>query len=120
MALPTLDRAGCGGLPPDHSVEDHLAAERVALQADLRAAEAKAARDERWRLIRAAGLGLALAGTIAFGWSRIRPEPEPARFCNADGYVTADGTELHRDQDCRWVGPDGKPVPVDAEGRPTG
>ncbi|MGN6693728.1 MAG: hypothetical protein ACTHN0_06085 [Aquihabitans sp.] len=122
MALPTLDRADCEGLPPEHSVEDHLAAERIALAADLQAAEARASRDERWRMIRAAGLGIALAGTIAFGWSRIRPEPEPARSCPADAVITDDGARLHRDpaQGCAWVDADGAKVTVDADGTPTG
>lgn len=120
MALPTLDRADCAGLPPEHSVEDHLAAERIALAADLQAAEARATRDERWRIIRAAGLGIALAGTIAFGWSRIRPEPEPARFCTADGYVTESGETLSKDENCAWVDQEGNKVTVGPDGKPTG
>lgn len=121
MALPTVDRHECDRLPADHSADDHLAAERLALEADLRAVEAKAARDDRWRLVRAAGLGIALAGTIAFGWSHIRPAPESARFCTADGFVTEAGQTLTRDPDqgCAWVDADGARVPVDADGMPT-
>jgi len=125
MALPTVDRADCASLPPDHSVDDHLAVERVALAADLRAAETKAgkaARGERWRLIRAAGLGIALAGTIAFGWSLVRPKDETPRMCTADGYITESGEILGRDLDqgCAWVDGDGNKVPVDENGQPTG
>lgn len=123
MALPTLDRADCDGFPPDHTVEDHFASERLALAADLQAVEAKAARTERWRLIRAAGLGIALAGTIAFGWSHLRPQEDaPATFCTADGYTTESGEVYGRDpqQGCAWVDAEGNKVPVDAEGQPTG
>lgn len=65
-------------------------------------------------LLRSAGLGLAIAGVIGIGW-RHTHEPEPAaRFCPADGYTTADGTELHRDPDqgCAWVDDDGRRVEV--------
>ena len=123
MALTTVDHE-CERLATDHSIDDHLAAERVALAADLEAAEARANRDDRWRMIRAAGLGIALAGTIAFGWNLVRPgaAPAPAPMCTADGYVTSSGETLTRDasQGCAWVDADGKQVPVDADGTPTG
>jgi len=119
MALPTLEHQVCEGLAPDHSIEDHLDSERAALSAERRAAAERSAPSERWMLIRAAGLGLALAGTIAFGWSQLH-QSEPARFCNADGYVTDSGETLTRSADCAWVDADGKPVPVDADGKPTG
>ncbi len=121
MALPTLDRQDCAGLPPDHSVEDHLESERAALAAERRAAIEYSATSQRWMLVRAAGLGLALAGTIAFGWSQL-DRSEPATFCTADGYVTEDGQTLQRDEEqgCAWVDSTGKPVSVDAAGRPTG
>ncbi len=101
MALPTLDRQDCGAFPPDHSVEDHLEAERAALDADLRAATvgaagAEAGRPDRWMLVRAAGLGLALAGTIAFGLGRLH-ERDDAPACptpssqSADAPTGADG-----------------------------
>ena len=59
--------------------------------------------------------------SIAFGWSQL-DRPEPAKFCTADGYVQDSGETLTRDpdQDCAWVGTDGKPVPLDADGNPTG
>lgn len=72
MALPTVDRHPCEALALDHSVEDHLAAERAALAAERRAASMVPA-SGRWMLVRAAGLGLALAGTIAFGLSHLHP-----------------------------------------------
>ena len=122
MALPALDRPDCDGFAPDHSVEDHLESERIALAADLQAVEAKASGNDRWRLIRAAGLGIALAGTIAFGWSRLQPKPATPTSCPADGYVTGAGAELRRDaeQGCAWVDGNGEKVPVDAAGNPTG
>ncbi len=64
--------------------------------------------------LRSAGMGLAIAGVIGIGW-RHTHEPDPApRFCPADGYITADGTELHRDpaQGCAWVDDDGRRVEV--------
>ena len=91
MALPTLDRQDCGAFPPDHSVEDHLAAERAALDADLRAATGapRSAGQDRWMLVRAAGLGLALAGTIAFGLGRLHDRNE-APACPAATSQPAD------------------------------
>lgn len=118
MSLSTVDQ-GCAGLPPEHSVEEHLELERAALLADRRAAVQQSAASEKWMLVRAAGLGLALAGTIAFGWSQL-DRSEPAKFCPADGYVTKSGETLTRDSNCTWVDGDGKPVPVDADGTPTG
>jgi hypothetical protein len=71
MAAPTLDRQDCDRLPPDHSVDDHLAIERAALTAERSAAALQTSGSQGWMLIRAAGLGLALAGTIAFGVSHL-------------------------------------------------
>ena len=82
MDLSTLDQQGCAGLPPEHSVEAHLELERAAIAAERRAAVQRAAKGDRWMLVRAAGLGLALAGTIAFGFSRLNPD-EPAPTCPA-------------------------------------
>ncbi|WP_421119024.1 hypothetical protein ACE2AJ_16895 [Aquihabitans daechungensis] len=120
-SLPTLDHQVCEGLAADHSIEDHLESERAALSAERRAAVQRSAPSERWMLIRAAGLGLALAGTIAFGWSQL-DRSEPATSCTADGSVTESGETLTRDdaQDCAGVDADGKPVPVDEDGMPTG
>ena len=90
MALPTLDRQDCGTFPPDHSIEDHLEAERVALDADLRAAAvAPGPGRDRWMLVRAAGLGLALAGTIAFGLGRLH-DRESAPTCPTPTSQSAD------------------------------
>ena len=121
MALPTLEHQVCEGLAPDHSIEDHLESERAALSAERRAAVQLSPASERWRLIRAAGLGLALAGTIAFGWSQI-DRSEPKVFCKADGSTLDSGEALNRDpaQGCAWVDANGKRVPVDADGMPTG
>ena len=116
MALPTIDDRVGAPLPDDHSIEAHLEAERVVLARE-RLAAAKPAVDPRWTLVRSVGLGLALAGTIAIGWNHTHGATAP-RSCPADGYTLQDGTALHRDADCAWVGPDGKPVPVDADGRP--
>lgn len=71
MAAPTIVRQDCDRLPPDHSVEDHLDIERAALSAERRAAAFESIGSARWMLIRSAGLGLALAGTIAFGISHL-------------------------------------------------
>ena len=73
-------------------------------------------------LIRSAGLGLALAGTIAVGWRNTHPdEPAPAPTCAADAASGEDaGATYHRDpaQGCAWVDADGHLVEVDANGRP--
>lgn len=91
MSLSTLEPQGCDGLPPEHSVEAHLELERAAMSAERRAAAeraAKAVSGDRWMLVRAAGLGLALAGTIAFGWSQLdRDQPAPA--CKPTATATA-------------------------------
>jgi hypothetical protein len=71
MAAPTLDRQDCDRLPPHHSVDDHLAIEREALTAERNASVRQVSVSQRWMLLRAAGLGLALAGTIAFGVSHL-------------------------------------------------
>lgn len=71
MALSTIDPHGCDQLPLDHSVEDHLDRERARLAAERRVALLDTARSDRWMLVRSAGLGLALAGTIAFGLSHL-------------------------------------------------
>lgn len=71
MAAPTLDRQDCDRLPPNHSIDDHLAIEWAALAAERSASALRASGSQRWMLIRAAGLGLALAGTIAFGVSHL-------------------------------------------------
>jgi hypothetical protein len=71
MAAPTLDRQDCDRLPPDHSIEDHLAIERAALTAERSAGALRTTGSTKWMLIRSAGLGFALAGTIAFGISHL-------------------------------------------------
>ena len=71
----------------------------------------------------ALGLAVALVASIGLGWGIARPDdpPKPV-FCHADGYITADGHMLQRDNyhGCRWIDDDGHPVPVDKNGRPTG
>lgn len=125
MAAPALDRPAPDRFPDGHSIDAHLDAERAALHAERTAAAVSAEterRKARWQLIRAAGLGFALAGTIAVGWNHThQPDPKP-RFCTADGYTTADGEQLTRDVDQgrAWVDADGHRVPVDSEGQPTG
>ena len=77
--------------------------------ADARRREAD---DRRWVLIRSAGLGLVLAGTIAIGWHHLHQERGARTFCTADGYLTDDGVHLHRDPDqgCAWVDEQGARV----------
>ncbi|QXC61144.1 hypothetical protein KSP35_23010 [Aquihabitans sp. G128] len=77
-------------------------------------ADAEAERTPRARRPRlvAAGLAVALLGTIGVGWRQAhRPNPAPT-FCTADGYLLDDGTSLQRDPDrgCRWVDEDGTPA----------
>jgi hypothetical protein len=89
MSLSTLDtQGGCGDLPPEHSVQAHLELERAAMEAEWAVAAQRAPSSDRWMLVRAAGLGLALAGTIAFGWSQLdRNQPTPK--CEAPPAATA-------------------------------
>jgi hypothetical protein len=123
MSLSTLDTpGGCGDLPPEHSVEAHLDRERAAMEAEWAVASQRTSSGDRWMLVRAAGLGLALAGTIAFGWSQLDRSQPVERFCTADAFITTSGETLTRDHDqgCAWVDADGERVPVDADGNPTG
>lgn len=119
MALSTMQRPDGSGLPLDHSVDAHIEAERAALARE-RAAAAPTATDERWRLIRSVGLGLALAGTIAIGWHQLKADASPTTSCPAAA-KTVDGSTLRQDpgQGCAWVDADGNPVPTDAQGNPT-
>lgn len=115
MALPTMDRAEPLGLPVDHSVDAHIEAERAALARERAAANAAPA-DERWRLIRSVGLGLALAGTIAIGWNHLdQPAPKPTT-CAATSSAPGGRTDLHRDpaQGCAWVDAEGSVVDAGA------
>jgi hypothetical protein len=79
---------------------------------------------DRWlTILRSAGLGLAMAGTIGIGWQHTHETDDKPKFCPADAYISADDTlELHRDieQDCAWVDSEGNRVDVDADGNPTG
>jgi hypothetical protein len=80
MALPTVDRPGCEQLPIGHSIDAHLNAERIALIAEWQSAE-RTSRGDRWMMLRAAGLGLALAGTIALGWRQTHLAEDAPNAC---------------------------------------
>ncbi len=92
MSLSSLDTATTATSPPSPSVDDYLEAERAAIVRERLAVDLEA-RTKRWTMIRSAGLGLALAGTIAFGWNHLH----------------ADAADADR-----------TPVTADQEGRPAG
>ncbi len=108
MSAPIVDQVD--PVPPVRSFEDHLDAERAALAAERTEAAHRSAK-KRLTLIRSAGLGLALAGTIGLGWQLTHPADSKPKFCTADGFVGMDGEALHRDpdQDCAWVDADAAP-----------
>ena len=96
MATWTVDQHACGPFPTGHSIEDHLDAERKALTTEWQSAQ-RAGRNDRWMMIRAAGLGLALAGTIALGWRQTHPTGNDGPACPA---ATADAAGAPSAGDC--------------------